>query len=305
MNTAAGRPSMIVSGYVALKHIARHSEGELVLAQKNFAGVFFFEKHRFLLAVRAHHRLDPRIDRAREFDHAAHIQRIRCGDHQHACAVDMCLNQNRWFGGVAGNGGHTTLAQFLDDLTIFLGDDKGYAVGSQCFTDAAADSAVAHQHHLAGKPIQVDGHRQNRKGIGRSLQGLGKFRASSNPDLCRVDGAEDQWIQCDRNDCSCQNEALTFRWKKSQGNPQAGQDERKLADLGQAGGYRERRIQWVAKEKDEKKAASDLPKTIIAKTSNSFSGWLIMTFGSNNIPTDTKKRTEKASLNGKDSSAAR
>ena len=44
---------------------------------------------------------------------------------------------------------------------------------------------------------------------------------------------------------------------------------------------------------------------MIATVASSLSGSRISTAGSNSIPTDTKNRTEKASRNGRDSSAAR
>ena len=83
--------------------------GELVLAEKYFAGVFFFEQRDLLFAVRAHDRFDARVDGARDLDHAPDIERIGGRDHQHARAVDMGLNQYVGIGSVAGDLGFSEL----------------------------------------------------------------------------------------------------------------------------------------------------------------------------------------------------
>ena len=52
-------------------------------------------------------------------------------------------------------------------------------------------------------------------------------------------------------------------------------------------------------------AASDLPTMMMATTPSTRNGCSIRIIGSNNIPTETKNRTEKASRSGNDSVAAR
>jgi hypothetical protein len=68
------------------------------------------------------------------------------------------LNQDGGVGSVAGNGRHAALAQFLDDLTILLGDDKRYAIRGQCFADAPADPAITHQYDLSRQASDIDSH---------------------------------------------------------------------------------------------------------------------------------------------------
>src|SRR6516162_7875817 len=129
--------------------MARHGEGELVLTQEYFPGIFLFEKHRLFLAVRAHHRLDARVHRARDLNHAAHVKRVRGGDHQHARPLDMRLNEDGGLGSIARDGRYAAVAPLLDDLTILLGHYERYALISQRFTDAPADAAIAHQDNLS------------------------------------------------------------------------------------------------------------------------------------------------------------
>ena len=130
-------------GRVALQDVKDHAAGELVLAEKNRSGIFLFQQRGLFLAVRAHDDLDSGVDRARGLDHAADVERVRRGNHQHARAMDMRLDQNGGVGGVAGDGRDVVGAQLLDDLAIFLGDDKGYALRNSSFADAPAHSAVA------------------------------------------------------------------------------------------------------------------------------------------------------------------
>src|SRR5215813_4139415 len=264
--TAALVMPFVASG-VSIEHMLDHTAGELVLAQEHFAGIFFLEEHRLFLTVRAHHGLDARVDRTCDFDHTPHIQGVRNGDHQHTRSVDMRLNENGWLGSVAGDGGHAALAQSFDDLTILLGNHKGYALGGQCFTDAPADAAVTYQHDLAAQTIQVHRHRQHRKRIVRTFQGLCEFRARANPCLCRLDGTENQWVERNRDDCSSQNEALAFGRRRPRETPRLARMNdnspicARLAETVSAvlRGYR--------KSSTSAKAASDLPNIMIAITS--------------------------------------
>ena len=110
---------------VTVQNMLDHAAGELVLAEENLAGFFLLEQCRFFFAVRAHDGLDARIDGARDLDHAAHVEGVRRGDHQHARAVNVGLNQHIGIGSVAGDGRNAALAELLDDFAILFGDDEG------------------------------------------------------------------------------------------------------------------------------------------------------------------------------------
>src|SRR6266542_2471254 len=60
-----------------------------------------------------------------------------------ARALDMRLDEHGRVGGVAGDRRYVFCAQFLNDLAILLGHDKGYTLRGQSFSDAPAHSAVA------------------------------------------------------------------------------------------------------------------------------------------------------------------
>src|SRR5438445_9019071 len=201
--------------------------------------------------MRAHHRLDARVECARDLDHPPHIERIRSRDHQHTRPRDMLLNENGGFRSVAGYSGYPALAQLLDDLAILLGHHKRYALLGQSFPDAPADAAIARQHQVSGQAIQVDGHRQHRQWIIRAFQGLREFRAGANPGLYRLDRVEHQWIECNRNQRPRENWALSFRRQDPEGNDEVRQDERELSDLRQARRYVKSRVERVAAQMAE------------------------------------------------------
>src|SRR5919106_1985905 len=90
---------------IAVEDMLDHAAGELVLAEKDFPDVFFFEQRRFFFAMGAYDGLDARVDGAGDFDHAAHVQRIRRGDHQHARPLDMRLDQYIGIGSVPETAG--------------------------------------------------------------------------------------------------------------------------------------------------------------------------------------------------------
>ena len=109
---------------VALQDVLDHAAGELVLAEKNPAGVFLFQQRGLFFAVRAHDDLDSGVHRARGLDHAPNIKRVWHGDYEQARAMDMRLDQNGGIRGVAGNSRDVACAQLLDDLAILLGNDE-------------------------------------------------------------------------------------------------------------------------------------------------------------------------------------
>ena len=182
---------------VALQDVLDHVAGELVLAEKNCSGIFLLQQRGLFLAVCAHDDFNSGIDRARGFNHAPHVKCVRRGNHQHARALDMRLDEHGRVGGVAGDRRYVFCAQFLNDLAILLGHDKGYTLRGQSFPDAPAHSAVADQDNLPGKPLEIDGHRQRRERIVGTLQRLSQLRALANPVLCGLDGAKHQRIDGD------------------------------------------------------------------------------------------------------------
>src|ERR1044071_8438309 len=128
--------SMLSADPVALDHVLDHAAGELMLAEENLADVFFFEELSFFLAVRARDDADPGVDRARDFDHATDLERVRCRDDQQARAMDVRMDQHGWLRSIAGNRRDVARAQLFDDLAIFLGDDERDALRGPCFADA-------------------------------------------------------------------------------------------------------------------------------------------------------------------------
>src|SRR5918994_2594641 len=121
VSTRRSEPPLAMSflaARVTIEDMLDDAAGEFVFAEKHFAGVFFFEQHGLLFAVRAHDRFDARVNGARDLDHAPDIERVGGGDHQNARAVDMRLYQYIRVGSVAGNGRYTALAKLLDDFAI-------------------------------------------------------------------------------------------------------------------------------------------------------------------------------------------
>lgn len=130
----------LASGRVTIEEMLDHAAGELMFAEKYLTGIFLFQERGLFFAVRAHDRLDARVDRVRDLDHAANFQRVRGGDHEHTGALDMRLNENRGIGSVARNRRDIAPAQLLDDLAIFFGHHERDAVGGQRLANAPTDA---------------------------------------------------------------------------------------------------------------------------------------------------------------------
>ena len=63
--------------------------------------------------------------------------------------------------------------KLLDDFTVVLHDDNRDAVGGQRRADAPADTSVPDDHHVSGKAIEIDRHRQHGKRIIGARQSMG------------------------------------------------------------------------------------------------------------------------------------
>jgi hypothetical protein len=102
--------SLSAANGVSPEHVARRSNGELVLAHKHFPRNFLFEEHCFFFAMGAHNNFDAGIDRARDPGHAARLSAVRRGDHQHARFVDVRLDEDAGFRGIAEHCRHVLFA---------------------------------------------------------------------------------------------------------------------------------------------------------------------------------------------------
>ncbi len=117
---SAARSSVVTSQLFAIigalgvptEHVAGHREGKLVLAQEHFSGACPFEERGLFLGVSARDDLDAGIDPARDSDHAARLRRVRRGDHQHARFMNMRLDEDPGFGGIAEHRRHVLARSF-------------------------------------------------------------------------------------------------------------------------------------------------------------------------------------------------
>ena len=65
--------------------------------------------------------------------------------------------------------------------------------------------------------------------------------------LERLDGVEEQRVERDREQRAGEDEVLAFARQDTERDAEAGEDERELADLSQAGGHREGGVDRIAK----------------------------------------------------------
>ncbi len=94
--------------------------------------------------------------------------------------------------------------------------------------------------------------------------------------------------------------------QQREAHAEAGQDEGELADLREARRDGQRRATSDSRTaRTIRKAATDLPTTMISSVASSGSGSRSTIVGSNSMPTETKNSTAKASRSGSVSSAAR
>ena len=135
--------SIIISGNgVSPEHVARRGDGELVLTHEHFARKPFFEEHRLFFAMGTHDNFDVGIDRACDPRHAARFGAVRRGDHQHARFVDVRLNEDARFRGIAEHCRHvlsrkpSTISRLSSTTTVDI-------IGDQRFTSAPANSPIA------------------------------------------------------------------------------------------------------------------------------------------------------------------
>ena len=106
-NELSGAGSVLLTRYgsIAAEHVLDHTVGELVFAKKNLTGMFLFEQNGVFFTVRADDRFDPRVYRARDLNHSAHVQGVGSRNHEHAGSMDMRLDQYVGIRSVAGDGG--------------------------------------------------------------------------------------------------------------------------------------------------------------------------------------------------------
>jgi hypothetical protein len=192
----------------------------------------------------------------------------------------------------------------LHDLSILLGDDEGHSAREERFADALADAAVARHHDVAGEPLLVDRGRQLRQRVVGALERAGELGPPPDGGLERLDGVEEQRVDRDRQQRAGQDEVLAFARQDTVRHAEAGEDERELADLSQTGGDGECGVDRIAKGDHQQERRDRLPEHDYGRTINTRSGRSITKRGSKSMPTETKKRTEKASRSGSDSSAA-
>ena len=184
--------------------------------------------------MRAHHRQDGGVQRARRLDHGAHVEGIGRGDDEHGGVRDVRLDQYRRFARIAGHGRNALLAQLVDDFAVFLGHDKMNATLHQGGGDAPAHAAIADQHDLSRQLFLRHRHRQLGQRVGGAFELARKIAVADHAQQ-RLGHAEHQRVEGDRQDGAGQDQALPFLRHQAQGQAQGGQDEREFTDLRQAG----------------------------------------------------------------------
>ena len=129
-----------------LDHEIGHAVGQFFLTHEDLGRQFAAQQFRFLVAVRAHHRLDVRVEQARGFHHGAHVEGVGRGDHQHAGAGHVGLDQHRRLAGIAGHRVDALAAQLIDQGKVL----------AQALEQAAPDRVTASWGHASG--INIAGH---------------------------------------------------------------------------------------------------------------------------------------------------
>ncbi|MNT08744.1 hypothetical protein D3C72_1434950 [compost metagenome] len=229
-----------------------HAIRQFVFANKHLARVFRAQQFRLFLAMRAHHRQDGGVQRARRLDHGTHVEGVRRGDDEHGGMRDVCLDQHGRFARIAGHGRNALLAQLVDDFTVFLGHNKVDAPFHQRGGDAPAHAPIADEDDLARQFFLRHGHRQLGQRVRRAFE-LAREVAVADHAQQRLGHAEDERVEGDRQDGAGQDQALPFLRHQAQRQAQRGQDERELADLRQAGRDDDGRFRRIAQRHHEQK----------------------------------------------------
>ena len=109
-------------------------------------------------AVRAHHEVDARLQLARQFHDASHLEAVRSCDHHQPRMFDACRGEHARRRGVPGDGRDAGPLRTVQHQMIALNDHERQSLCVHHFADGAADPAVAHQDGVIAQQAGT-GHR--------------------------------------------------------------------------------------------------------------------------------------------------
>ena len=243
-------------GRVAVEHVRDHAARELLLA----------DEHRADAVACAAARPRPRCACARRSRSPGlsvravsticrTLDRVRRRDHQHRGLRDVRLDQHGRLGGVARHGGDAApRAAPRRARGSARRRRTGCRRSASAVGDAAADAAVAHQHHLAGR---AGGARCSSAARLAGRRARSRRRASAErARIQRRSGsiaANTQRIERDRDQRAGQDEALPSGGSSPSVDAEAGEDERELADLREARRDGQRRVERIAEREHQRR----------------------------------------------------
>jgi hypothetical protein len=132
-------------------------------------------------------------------------------------------------------------------MPVPLDDDIGQLEGSQGTADGAPDPAEADDHSMVAQGASIPAReRRHRQVASGPLDPGAQAGPLSKPGRGRIDSCEDERVERDREQRPGQDQVLAFLRQQPQREAKARQDERELADLGQARRDRQRRPDRVA-----------------------------------------------------------
>ncbi len=106
-----------------LQDMPGDAKRELMLADEHLTQEVPLEQLGFVRVVRTQDDLDLRIELPGDSDHLADTERIERGDHQHAGARDVSLDQDRGVGRIARDSGYIALPKLFHQFAVLLGDN--------------------------------------------------------------------------------------------------------------------------------------------------------------------------------------
>src|SRR6266508_1901353 len=165
----------------------------------------------------------------------------------------MRLDQCCGFDRIAVDRSLPGVAQLLDHLPVLLGDHERNASIVERPRNVPTYPAVSNQNNLAGEVFLLGGRRQFREWIVRTLEPTRELRPASQPTERWIEHGEHEGVQGDRDQGAGQDEALSLRGQQTQRHADPGQDERKLANLGEARRHREGSAERVSQEEHERR----------------------------------------------------
>ena len=207
---------------------------------------------RLVVAVRPHDQVDARVGGPRPLDDEPRRMAIADRDDEHPRQPDAGVLEELRPRSVAVDRGDAAGAKLLDVPPVEADHDIAVAAAVEHRGDRPADPAVAGKDRVAPERLTRLGRWQPRQVDGPPLEERVESIVPPDERLERLDHPEQERVHRDRHEGAGDDELEAIGRQQREGQADGAEDERELADLGQAGCDRQAGSDRVAERRDDR-----------------------------------------------------